>query len=390
MLRVDPQLLTISRANPMPNRAVPPAANRVRFPAAPAAFVAREPELERVTASLRIGRPTVVHGLVGVGKTALALQAGHRLFAEYPDGMVFVDLRGSAADGPRAPAEALHDAAAKLSLPASNVAGSGQTTGAVGWPLQFSGRRILVVLDDVAAAEPLRALGMHPPGCAVVMTSRSALGTLDGVKQVLVGVLTPDEALRMLRAYLGAERVDQEPAAARRLTRQCEYLPLALRIAAARLAARPHWSIESFAQRLAVVPARLDVLIYGSLSLRDQSATGIRLLARFHDRLALRALHRLAELDLSTVTVPTLADLLGVPETTAESTAEHIVDAGLAQALPEGLYHVPEFVRAVALEAGRPADSDQVIAHAAEQPENETFPGAVQAHPQCVPSSASS
>jgi hypothetical protein len=202
----------------------------------------------------------------------------------------------------------------------------------------------------------VRALGPPPAGCGAIVTSRSPLSTLDGAAQLMVGVLGPDEALDLLRAHLGAERVDAEPVGASLLARRCEHLPLAIRVAAARLAARQNWSIRSFAERLAAPASRLDVLVCETLSLRDCVAAAARVLAGSHGSQPLRELRLLAELDVAVVTVPTLAMLLGAPESVAEATAEHLVDAGLAEALPAGRYRVPEFVRAFAMETSQPGE----------------------------------
>ncbi|KAB1147382.1 SARP family transcriptional regulator, partial [Micromonospora sp. AMSO12t] len=296
---------------------------------------------------------------------ALAVRAAHELAAEHPGGSVFVPMGGGTPDGPAEAARAVRVLAEALGL--SSPTGDDPASG---WSALLTGRRVVVVLDDVATAAQVRVLGPVPVGCALIVTSRSGMTTLDGATRVSVGALDTDDALDVLRYHLGAERVDAEPEAARTLVERCDALPLALRIVAARLATRQNWSLAAFAARLADPAARLDALVCESMSIRDCLAGAVRVLTRYGDGdgVALRALRLLSRLDRGLVGVSNLAALSGQPMAAAEVAAERLVDAGLAEALPDGRYRIPELVRAHVRELGRSPECDQVVALRGQHP----------------------
>src|SRR6476469_5876476 len=128
--------------------------------------------------------------------------------------------------------------------------------------------RLLVVLDNAAGAAQVRPLLPAGAGCAVLVTSRGVLGTLDGATHLRLDVLAPQESLALLGKLVGAERVSAEPAGVRTLADLCGHLPLALRIAAARLAARPPWPASALAARLGDATRRLDELQYADFGVR--------------------------------------------------------------------------------------------------------------------------
>ncbi|MEO3762998.1 BTAD domain-containing putative transcriptional regulator [Streptomyces sp. B5E4] len=196
--------------------------------------------------------PVVVSGSPGVGKSALAVHLGHRLRQAFPDGQWYVRLQGTR-ERPRDPADVLagllrvsgEDAAA---VPESLEDRAGAFRGRV------ADRRVLLVLDDAADAEQVRPLLPGTAGVAVLVTSRSDLRGLTAshaAHPVPLDVLRPGEANDLLAGILGEQRVAAEPAAAERLAELCARLPLALRIAAANLAARPGRSLEAYADELA-------------------------------------------------------------------------------------------------------------------------------------------
>ncbi|MEU4379166.1 AfsR/SARP family transcriptional regulator [Micromonospora echinofusca] len=360
ILRNDPSLrLHRPEARP-PARVTTSSPPASRFPADPVILHGRGAELARLVSGVRSGRLGVVQGLAGAGKTALAVRAAHELAAEYPGGSVFVPMGGGTSDGPAEAARAVRVLAEALGAsPTSDHPVSG-------WSTLPPGRRVLVVLDDVATAAQVRVLGPVPAGSALIVTSRSGMTTLDGAARVSVGALDTEDALDVLRYHLGSERVDAEPEAARTLVQRCDALPLALRIAAARLATRQNWSLAAFAARLADPAGRLDALACESMTMRDCLAGAVRVLSRYGDGdgdgLALRALSLLSRLDRGTVSVSNLAALSGQPPVAAEVAAERLVDAGLAEALPDGRYRIPELVRAHVRELGRSPECDQVVA----------------------------
>jgi len=139
--------------------------------------------------------------------------------------------------------------------------------------------------------------------------------------------------------------VDADPDAAAQVARLCEYLPLALRIAATRLAQRPEWTVRDFATRLADPQRRLDALTCDGLSVRTSLRAGARLLQRIGDPSAERVLRLLGALDLPVVGTAALAVLLAQPHPVAELTAERLVDAGMIETISIDQYRVPELVR---------------------------------------------
>jgi DNA-binding SARP family transcriptional activator len=361
ILRNDPSL-RLHRPGARPAaRITTSGLSAARFPADPVTLHGRDAELARLVDGVRAGRMGVVQGLAGAGKTVLAVRAAHELAADYPDGLVFIPMGGGSPDGPAEAAWALRAVAETIgpSPASSHPAG--------GWSALLTGRRVLVVLDDVATAAQVRVLGPVPAGSALIVTSRSGLTALDGAARVPVGSLDTEDALDMLRDHLGAERVDAEPEAARTLVQRCDALPLALRIATARLATRQNWSLSAFAARLADPAGCLDTLVCESMAMRDSLACAVRVLARYGDSdgLALQALCLLSQLDRGTVSVPALAALVGPSPAAAEVAAERMVDAGLAEALPDGRYRIPELVRAYVRKLGRSQECDQVVASTA-------------------------
>ncbi|MFF3174699.1 BTAD domain-containing putative transcriptional regulator [Streptomyces sp. NPDC057900] len=224
-----------------------------QLPFAVPGFVGRQGairDLEILLAAAARGEPAapvVITGTPGVGKTAMAVHLGHRLRPVFPDGQWYVRLLG-AGDRPRDPAEVL---AALLQASGLDAAAIPEALDdrASAFRGRLSDRRVLIVLDDAADAEQVRPLLPGTAGVAVLITSRHelrGLGVSHAAHAVRLQVLDPDEAHTLLAGVLGEGRVTAEPEASRRLAEQCARLPLALRIAAANLAARPGRSLEAY------------------------------------------------------------------------------------------------------------------------------------------------
>ncbi|MBB5866952.1 tetratricopeptide (TPR) repeat protein [Allocatelliglobosispora scoriae] len=191
---------------------------------------------------------SAVSGTAGVGKTALAVHWAHRVAGRYRDGQLYADLHGYAPHAPVDPHDTLAGFLRALGVEPADVP-PGADERAAAYRTILSGRRVLVVLDNARTADQVRPLLPGAAGCAVVVTSRDELTGLvarDGARPVALDVLSPAEALDLLRNLLGA-RVDAEPDAAATLIRRCARLPLALRIAAARAAARPALRLTALA-----------------------------------------------------------------------------------------------------------------------------------------------
>ncbi|TXC95370.1 AfsR/SARP family transcriptional regulator [Streptomyces sp. ISID311] len=235
-----------------------------QLPPAIADFCGREGELALLDQHLeRVPRPdcVVLAGGGGAGKTTLAVQWAHRRKEEFPDGQLFADLRGFERP-PMRPGTVLAAFLRTLGVPEAEIPDS-VTEAAALYRSLLAGRRMLVLLDNAGTAEQARPLLPATPGCLAVVTSRRRLSGLvvhNGAALARVGPLTSAEALALLGNALGRQRVAAEAPAAAALVEWCDRLPLALRIAAARLMAHPEWSLESWTKTLADERRRLQEL----------------------------------------------------------------------------------------------------------------------------------
>jgi len=237
-----------------------------QLPARAGHFVGREDHLRELDRLLELDLAptaviiTAISGTAGVGKTALAVQWSHRVRDRFPDGQLFLDLRGYSTSAPMRPIEALGQCLRALGVPAPEVPVDLDEASAM-FRTHLADRRVLVVLDNAHRAEQVRPLLPGNPRCLVVVTSRDALGGLvakEGARRLSLDVLPADEAIALLASVIGADRVEREAEATHRLARACACLPLALRIAAARLLDEPGRSIDSYVGQL--TQGRLDEL----------------------------------------------------------------------------------------------------------------------------------
>jgi DNA-binding SARP family transcriptional activator len=214
---------------------------------------------------------TVLTGPPGAGKTALAVKAAQLAAEAFPDGQLFVSLGGRRE--PRDPVELLAQLLRSLGVPPGSVPGSLAESAAL-YRSMLAGRRVLIVADDAAAAAQIRPLLPGTSGTAVLVTASCRLADLEGACQVEVGPLSQDEAVAMLGRIAGQDRLLVEPAGAHAVAAACAGLPLALRIAGARLAAAPAKRVAELAAELtddgSDVPASArglrSVLAIGDLS----------------------------------------------------------------------------------------------------------------------------
>ncbi|MEV0132537.1 tetratricopeptide repeat protein [Dactylosporangium sp. NPDC050688] len=238
-------------AGSAPGTASTAAATPAQLPPAVAAFTGRAAGLAALDTVLsEAGGPAgpgvvTITGTAGVGKTALAVHWAHQRADRFPDGQLYVNLRGYAAGPPVPPIDALAALLRSLGVGAERIPVELAEATAL-YRSTLAGRRVLVVLDNARAAEQVRPLLPGASGCLVLVTSRDRLGglvALDGAHRVTLDVLAAAEAGLLLERLLGERRVRAEREAAAELAAVCAYLPLALRIAAANLAGRPHRSI---------------------------------------------------------------------------------------------------------------------------------------------------
>lgn len=244
-----------------------------QLPADTADFVGRQELIESVEAILTPAdkhRPTgvvVIAGKPGIGKSTLAIHIAHRLAtAHFTDGHLYCDLRGTGLE-PVSSQDVLGRFLRALGIPGPLIPDSLDERAEM-YRTILATRRLLVLLDDAATESQLGPLLPGGGDCAVIATSRSRLTGLPGGHWIELGTLDVDQAIDLLSRVIGRSRVKREPEAAVALVRAVGGLPLALRIVAARLAARPHWSLASIVHRLANERHRLDELAYGEMTVR--------------------------------------------------------------------------------------------------------------------------
>jgi tetratricopeptide (TPR) repeat protein/transcriptional regulator with XRE-family HTH domain len=302
-----------------------------QLPPAVADFTGREPQLTQLTEMLsrdrdaRVGMPVaVVTGLPGAGKTALALQVAHTVRAAFPDGQLWVPLEG-AGGRPRDPGEVLGELIRALGVSGSAIPQSVAERASL-YRSRLAGRRVLVLADDAASAAQVQPLLPGTGQSAVLVTSRNELAGPPGSQLVPLEPLTPAESVQLLAKIVGRERVSAEPEAAAELAAACGQLPLAVRIAGARLAARTSWQLSALARKITRARRRLDELQTGDMSVRASLTQSYHTL----DETGRRAFRRLALLDSAEFTEWQAAALLNVDDAT--EVLNHLADSSLLAA----------------------------------------------------------
>lgn len=313
-------------------------------------FTGRGAELRAVGDLLAAGRgPLVValHGAAGTGKTAFAVRVSHQMAALFVDGHLHADLRGGG------PLHVLGRFLRALGVAADVLPASFEERVAL-YRSRTAGRRILVLLDDVADESQVRPLVPGAASCAVLVTSRVCLTGLAGGRPLPLGALPLPDAVRLLCRVAGRPELVADPAAAR-IAELCDLLPLAVRIAGARLAARPRLTAARLATALADEDRRLDELAVHGLSVRASLDAGHADLTPTHRGV----FRRLGALPRGGFPACSAGTLLGITTESATAHLEALVDAGLAEALGEDpagqpCYSLPGLVRLYARErAGR-------------------------------------
>ncbi|SDH32472.1 DNA-binding transcriptional activator of the SARP family [Lentzea fradiae] len=318
-------------------------------------------ELGRVLGAGQTGARTgvpivVVCGTAGVGKTALVLHCAHRLRPDFPDGQLYVDLRGY---DPRSPVTA-EDALSRL-LDGLGVTGADVPVDpdqrAARYRAELADRRVLVVLDNASAVDQVRPLLPGTPGCLVLVTSRTSLAglvALHGAHRLDLDLLPEPDSTALLRTLIG-ERVRREPAAAAELAAQCGRLPLALRVAAELAASRPDSALAELTGELADRRRRLHVLDAG-----DDVRAAVRTVfswsyLQLPTQVAL-AFRRLGLHASPDVTPFALAALTGSDQDSSRRTLEVLARNHLVQPVPAGRFVMHDLLRAYAEELAREHD----------------------------------
>jgi DNA-binding SARP family transcriptional activator len=263
---------------PIPARIVAEAAAArpvpAQLPANVPGFTGRERELSELTDRLAAGEITIaaIAGIPGVGKTALAVRFAHQVRDRFPDGQLYLNLRGYDHEQQLPVSDALAAFLRALGVPGAEIPTDPQER-AAHYRTLLDGRRVLVLLDNVSSADQVGPLLPGSPSCLVLVTSRDSMPGLvarHGAHRIDVGLLAVDESVQLLRRLVGS-RVDAEPQAATVLAEQCGRLPLALRVAAELAATQPAQDLADLTIELGDQRRRLDLLDAGG-----DAHTGLR------------------------------------------------------------------------------------------------------------------
>ena len=336
-----------------------------QLPAAAGHFTGRHAELDALTGLLahtgQGGGAVVISaigGMAGVGKTALAVHWAHRVAARFPDGQLYVNLRGYDTGDPARATDVLEGFLRALGVAGQSIPADEAQRASLYRSL-LAGRRMLIVLDNARAADQVRSLLPGTPGCLVLVTSRDALAGLvarEGAVRVELDALTLEEATRLLRALIGARAV-AAPAATAALAECCCRLPLALRVAAELAAARPTVPLSALVDELTDRQRRLDVL-----HADGDTATAVREVFSWSYRhldeetaraFRLLTLHPGADFDPFAAAALTGCDLAP-----AHRLLDRLARAHLIQTIGTGRYGIHDLLRAYGRDLAESEDCD--------------------------------
>ncbi|MFI8790757.1 BTAD domain-containing putative transcriptional regulator [Streptomyces sp. NPDC055105] len=282
---------------------------------------------------------SAVAGIGGVGKTTLAVHVAHAARPSFPDGQLYVDLQGA---GPRAaePETVLGSFLRALGTADSAIPDSLEERSAL-YRSTLDGRRVLILLDNARDAAQVRPLLPGTEGCAALITGRVRMVDLVGAHLVDLDVMSPEEALQLFTKIVGAERVASEREAALDVVAACGFLPLAIRIAASRLAARRTWTVSVLAAKLADERRRLDELQAGDLAVKATFELGYGQL----EPAQARAFRLLGLADGPDISLAAAAAVLDLPVESTEDLLESLVDTSLLESAAPGRYRYHDLVR---------------------------------------------
>jgi DNA-binding SARP family transcriptional activator/Flp pilus assembly protein TadD len=360
---------SVLRADPALDAPAPPA---VAAPVVPAqlpadvwGFTGRVSDLARLDAMLsdgQAGRAVIISaiaGTAGVGKTALAVHWAHRVRDKFPDGQLYVNLRGFDAGGSvMSPAEAVRAFLDALRMPPEQVPASLEAQVGLYRSL-LADKRMLLVLDNARDAEQVRPLLPGAPGCLVLITSRNQLTSLvavEGAHPVTLDLLAPAEARELLVRRLGRDRVAAEPGAVDEIIDRCARLPLALAIAAARAVTNPKFPLAVLADELRQARGGLDAFA------GEDAVTDVRAVLSWSYRMlgapAARLFRLLGLHPGPSLAVQAAASLAGIPADEVRPLLAELVRAHLLAEPAPGRYTFHDLLRAYAGEQAHVVDSD--------------------------------
>jgi DNA-binding SARP family transcriptional activator/tetratricopeptide (TPR) repeat protein len=344
-----------------------------QLPADTRIFTGRGAELDELlavaetsTAGTEAGMVVVsaIDGMGGIGKSALAVHAAHRLAAQFPDGQLFVDLRGYAADlEPLPPEEALDHLLRSLGVAPEQISGDLASRAAL-YRTQLAGTKTLIVLDNAAGASQVRPLLPGEPGSLVLITSRRRLPGLDDAHSLTLGVLSDSEAAALLHKAAGPGRIPAQHAGISELIRLCGNLPLALRIAGSRLRHHRSLQVDRFIDQLRDEQ-------HGRLAALEDEDRGLAAVFNTSYASLTRAERRLYR-SLSVVPGPDFdvsacAALIGLEPRETERLLESLLDHSLLLQHSPGRYRFHDLVRIHARECAEvdedPVELERVLIH---------------------------
>jgi DNA-binding SARP family transcriptional activator/Tfp pilus assembly protein PilF len=331
-------------------------------------FTGREPHVRQLcdmlTSGAAHGSPgavpvAFVAGAGGLGKTTLAVHAAHQIRDQFPDGQLYVDLLG-AAPQPLNPGEVLARFLRDLGVEGDKVPAGDEERAAL-YRTRLTGRRVLVVLDNARDTAQVRPLLPGSASCAVLVTTRNRTADLASTRYVDLNVLGDDEALTLFTRILGDDdRPAAEPEATAEVLLACAGLPLAIRICAARLAARRRWNIATMASRLRDERRRLDELTTGDLAVRACFQVSYdSLSAPRHGADPARVFRLLGLWQGPSVSRHAAAALLGEPEPDVAEALESLVDANLLESSDSDWYRFHDLLRFYATERATETESEE-------------------------------
>ena len=317
-------------------------------------FTGREKQIQQIETGLTQTGTAVpivaVAGMPGVGKSALAIHAAHRLKGKFPDAQLYVDLRG-ADDRALEPGDVLVEWLRALGVDDSQIPPSLDERTKL-YRQQLEGKRVLVVLDNASEAEQVRPLLMGCSTCGVLVTSRQRLAALAGAELVNLSPMAEMEALNLLQSLAGAERLQADEDMARRIVTLCGRLPLAVRIAGAFLRQKHHWSLGEYAKQIANEQQRLQQLNFDQWDV--QASFKLSYDALGDDDRRLFQMMGVMPQDFG---MPLVAGVMKSESANIKAGIERLIDAQLLEPLADQRYRYHDLMRLFAL--GKLTDNEK-------------------------------
>ncbi len=359
-----------------PQTANEPAPTPWQLPPAAPDFTGRSAQVDAIMSILRdpagsgsaaVGLVTVT-GMGGIGKTTLAVHAAHKLAGSYPDGHLYLNLRGYGPGTPMTVSDAQRHLLRSLGSDTRAVPDDVEEAAAL-LRSKLAGRRVLLLLDNAADIAQILPLLPGSAGSGAIITSRGSLANLPGARQILLDALSESESVDLLAGVIGQDRVASEPEATKVLAAYSGRLPLAIRLVGGRLATRPSWPIQHFVDLLQDEERRLDSLGSDETGVRASIASSVRFLEtsdRDLDRQAAGALPLLTVPDGADVTTAVAATLLELPLRRADAIVERLVDLNLMESVAPARHRFHDLIRAYGREVAdqtlSPAERDEALA----------------------------